>query len=351
MSERDRDPIEQQLRPAYDERRIAATWNRIASARARKPARAVRSWAIGGACAAVAVAIIAWPRSTPVRPLQSRDPSLSLAPGAVWTARDVTLDDDSTIALAPNARLEVLTNEGSRFTTLLEAGTARFDVHPGGPRRWEIETGVATVEVVGTAFTVALDHGALEVEVTRGVVMVHGERVPGRVVRLTAGQHLVVGEHEANAEPPAPTPAVPPPPPVEPVRTPPHVVDHPVASPASMLADADRLRSNGDSAGAAKVLERVRRSDDPASAGVATFTLGRLYLDTLGKPELAAIAFAEVIEHGTPRSLIEDAYARRVEALVRAGLHERAAAALVEYEQAYPQGRRIAALRALLRAP
>ena len=58
-----------------------------------------------------------------------------------------------------------------------------------------------------------------------------------------------------------------------------------------------------------------------------------------------------MIARGSPRSLLEDAYARRVEALVRAGLRNRALAAFAEYVQAYPESRRIAALRAKLEAP
>jgi hypothetical protein len=63
------------------------------------------------------------------------------------------------------------------------------------------------------------------------------------------------------------------------------------------------------------------------------------------------VAFEDVIAHGSPQSLIEDAHARRVEAWLRAGLRDRAAAALADYERAYPQGRRLAALRARLTSP
>jgi transmembrane sensor len=359
----DREPLEQVLAPAIDEGRIAAAWNRIAGARTRKRTPKARGWLLAGAAvAAIAmVTIIAWPQPHRDWPLASRDPWVSTLPGVVWT-QDVSLDDNSTIALGASTRLQVLANEGTRFSTLLQTGTAHFDVQPGGPRRWEIETALASVEVVGTAFTVTLDDHRLTVEVDRGVVMVHGERVPGRVVRLMAGQRIVVTAPVTAAVAPiaqAPIVPAPPPPPTPIAHTqPPKHVHHievaqappaPVHQPsvAEVVAEADRLSSAGDAAGAAAVLERVRARD---TSGLVSFTLGRLYLDVLGKAELAAVAFNEVIARGSPRSLLEDAYARRVEALHRAGNRDRAVAALVNYERAYPQGRRIAALHAMLGA-
>jgi len=376
----ERPPIEAHLKPAYDEQRIAATWSRIDTARQRKPARSIRGWMLAGACGvvvAVALLIVMWPTAPRVEPLASRDPIVNLTPGAIlMPGHDVVFDDGSTIALAAGTRLQVLANEGARFSTLLEAGSARFDVHPGGERRWEIETALASVEVVGTAFTMTLHDRRLEVAVERGVVIVNGERVPGRVVRLTAGQRIVVGQPPAPlvttaapTPPPIPTVAptivhdVPAPTPASPARKP-AALPRPAAtttqhapdpeppqteSLASILARADQLSSTGDPVGAAKLLEGLRATD--RSSGLISFTLGRLYLDVLGRPELAAIMFGEVIERGSPRSLVEDAYARRVEALARAGLHNRASAAFAEYEHAYPEGRRVAALRAMVDAP
>ena len=116
------------------------------------------------------------------------------------------------------------------------------------------------------------------------------------------------------------------------------------------LADADRLRAAGDPAGAAAVLEKAiatGRSDEPA--GLAAFTLGRLYLDQLGAPDRAATAFGKVIAIGAPRSLLEDAYARRVEALVKADRLALARDALADYDRLYPHGVRRAALHALVK--
>jgi transmembrane sensor len=115
------------------------------------------------------------------------------------------------------------------------------------------------------------------------------------------------------------------------------------------LAKADQLRAAGDSAGAADLLDAALSDDDHSpAAGLAAFTLGRLALDKLGQPERAAKAFARVIALGSPHGLLEDAYARRAEALIRAGDRDAAEAALGEYERAFPEARRAPALRAQL---
>ncbi len=339
------EPLDRELPPAYDEARIASTWQRIA-ARRWPAARPPRRWLLGGlvAVAALAIAIVAWPAHR-AGPLASRDRSTSVLPGTIWTAgRDVALDDDSTISLAAGARLEILANEGARFATQLQRGRAHFDVHPDGPRRWEIETALASVEVVGTAFTVELRDDQLEVAVERGVVLVHGERVPGRVARLTAGMHLVIGPPAITAAVAPDAPMVVPSPPPAPARH--EVPVHPRAqeSLAEAIAKADLLTGEGDAAGAAALLERHRSRRD----GLVLFTLGRLYLDALGKPELAAAAFDEVIVLASPQGLLEDAHARKVLALVQAGHREGARAALGAYETAFPRGRRLAALRMLV---
>ncbi len=353
------EPLDPHLEPAYDEARIASTWKKIA-ARRWPAARPPRRWLIAGAvvAAAIAIAIVAWPGARPPGPLTTGDPAASVAPGAIWTGldHDVVLDDESTISLAAGGRLAILANEGTRFATQLQAGSAHFDVHPGGPRRWEIETALASVEVVGTAFTVDVGADQLVVGVERGVVLVHGELVPGRVARLTAGMRLVVRPAIASAlpEPSAPSPPVAPAVHREAPARPPiaHVAELPAAAvkPASLaevIAQADLLSSSGDAAGAAALLERYRGSSDPA-AGLAVFMLGRLYLDALDKPALAAAAFGDVIARGDPKSLVEDAYAREIEAFVHAGDRAQALRVFAGYEKAYPHGRRLSRIRTLL---
>src|SRR6185369_15078012 len=74
-------------------------------------------------------------------------------PGGSELDRVNELSDGSRIDLRPGSHLAVLENSGRVFATLLGQGHADFEVRPGGPRRWIIECGAFTVEVVGTAFS------------------------------------------------------------------------------------------------------------------------------------------------------------------------------------------------------
>lgn len=370
MSERD---LRSQLAPAYDEAEIADAWRGIAARRARPPRRwrvfAVPAFALA---AAAVVAIVLWRGGTTPSSAGALTTSapVSIEAGAQLEAgpQPLALDDGSQLQIAPRSKVSVLANDGERFSMLLERGTIEVAVQPGGPRRWEIETALATVEVVGTVFTVAHDEHSLTVAVERGVVMVRGERVRGRVQRLTAGMRLVVEDRVITADvtpapapaPIAPAPVVtsepapspPPPPAPAPVAPPAKVAPPPIApAPAPRIAnaifEADKLRAT-DAAAAAKHLEDALAAtpDDP-SAGLARFTLGRLYLDS-GAPAKAVPLFRAIIARGSPHTLLEDAHARLVEALVKSGDAAGAKAAFGEYERLYPQGRRLARLRAML---
>ena len=193
MAER---PIDAELTPALDEAELAQVWRRVRDAQAERRV-APRRWryaiATGVAVATAAVLLLAWPRDHRAAGALAGD--VALTPGAqidATAARAIAMADGSRVTLAPEARLEVLANEGDKFVTAVRRGKVGFDVRPGGPRKWIIETDLATVEVVGTAFAVERSAVELSVTVERGVVLVRGERVPGRVVRLTAGQHVEV---------------------------------------------------------------------------------------------------------------------------------------------------------------
>jgi transmembrane sensor len=398
--------LDRTLAPAYDEARTAATWQKIAEARGgRRRTRRSGAWAIGLAFAGTAIAAtvaVLLLRTPAGEPLAARDPAVSLGEGARLDApapRTVALDDGSRVELSADTHMQVLANAGDRFVTLLERGSARFDVVPHGPRRWEIETPLATVEVIGTAFSVAHSADRLVVTVERGVVMVRGEKVPGRVARLVAGDRLEVpaaipvpatataaatatataavpvpvpvpaaAAAAAAAPVPAPAPAAAPAPVPAPAPAP-AAAPAPASAPTTArtpsaaapkpsplddaLLEADRLRASGDYAAAADLLETSfsgasSSSASSGAAGLAAFTVGRLALDHLDQPERAARAFARVIALGSPHGLLEDAYARRAEALVRAGDAAAATAALAEYERVYPDAKRAAALRAKL---
>jgi hypothetical protein len=125
------------------------------------------------------------------------------------------------------------------------------------------------------------------------------------------------------------------------------VAPPPPPSLADALAEADRLRASPRAA--AERLERAldEHGDDPG-AGLAAFSLGKLYLEQLHQPGRAAEAFARVIAAGRPRGLLEDAHARRVEALLADGRADEAREALAAFAAAFPASPRVEVLRARL---
>src|SRR5690606_2313806 len=107
-----------------------------------------------------------------------------------------------------------------------------------------------------------------------------------------------------------------------------------------LLLLADVARESGHPEEAAEPLRRVLSSfaSDPQAA-LAALTLGKLELETLHRHLAAAAAFERAIELGLPAALQEQAYARRVEALARAGDRDAARRAAEEYRARFPAGR------------
>jgi transmembrane sensor len=270
----------------------------------------------------------------------------------------VDLSDGSRIELGPNARLEVLDNSARAFGTALRAGRALFDVRPGGPRRWTIEAGLASVEVVGTRFTVSRSPHAVDVSVERGVVVVRGDNVPDKVRRLTAGETLTVHEPESASGLPEPASAretvVLEGPPSGKASAPQPASASTVKPPGfdELIAAADAQRRRGDFRGAEASLKSLLASAPDGKRGaLAAFTLGKLELDNLGDPQRAAAAFARAVSLGPPAAIAEDALARLVEAEGRAGQLERARADARAYQKRYPNGRRSYAVGRWLEQP
>lgn len=321
------EPLREHLESPTDEARISRMWENVRRRRAsRRPSMA--PVAAAACLAAAAAAVLFWPRA----PLE-----LTLteggAPGvlvAAERATEVEFSDGSAVRLAPHSRVETLENDATRFSLLLAEGAARFEVTPGGPRRWRIEGGAATVEVVGTVFEVDRRDGGLRVEVERGVVVVRGERVPDRVVRLTRGQSLTVDAPRVAVAPPPPRSAplepAPPPPEVVPAPEPPPRAAAPRPEPAprprgrvelappstgvdGLLERAREAEAQGQVHRQAALLRRVSEGDDPRAA-LAAFTLGRLEMDRLGHPEQARGALRRALALGLPRRLAEQARAR-----------------------------------------
>ena len=352
-----RTPIRHQLGDVTTEEEVQRMWAGI-QRRMRGPVRqrgkVILSAALVGAAALIA--LVWWnglgANDATLGPLRtSEGRPLTRLVGAQTSV--VELSDGSSLELGSAADLEVLYNSPHEFISLLRAGRVTFDVRPGGPRRWTIEAGLATVEVVGTRFEVNRTADSLEVAVTRGVVLVRGERVPERVKRLGAGERLVVREparslavgepRESSTEPDAGGP-------IHAVHGAPSI-DAPsragargmVPSIDDLLVQADARRRSGDVAGAEAILRRILalHAREPRAA-LAAFTLGKLLFDA--SPARAAQAFAQCLALAPPDALGEDALARLVEADARSGASARARAAADEYRRRYPDGRWLGAV-------
>lgn len=114
----------------------------------------------------------------------------------------------------------------------------------------------------------------------------------------------------------------------------------------ALMEAADAARSSGQPKLAVEYLRRVLRDHRTSSvAPLAGFTLGRVLLESLGQPSEAAEAFAAVRDIAPRGSLAEDALAREVEALSKAGHSREAYERAQLYAQSYPAGRRLRPVR------
>jgi transmembrane sensor len=245
----------------------------------------------------------------------------------------------------------------------------------------------ATVTVLGTVFTVALDPQAVRVEVERGRVKVDGvegtrvlavgesgrfpTRSPGvpadpataEPVPLQAPAADIAGAATVVPTPEAPAGARSTPSAAQPswralakdqnyvgalarltAEGPNAVRD----TPEDLLLEADVARLGGRPDRAVAPLQRVM-ADHPFDprAPLAAFTLGRTLLEQLGRPREAARAFATARRLDRGGTLTQDALAREVESWAGAGEAEQAHERALEYTRLYPHGRRLAAVRRL----
>jgi len=385
-----RPPLKDRLRTPDQEQALARIWSKIDAGQRRPSWRtAWRTWRFdrttlaGGVLAMAAAAVIGVAVAHhDGGPLRLSDGRAIAAVEAPETGAVLSMSDGSRVELAPGARFEPLLSTGTSFVAMLQKGRADFEVHPGGPRRWQIECGLATVEVVGTGFSCEREPGHLRVAVTHGVVLVRGERVRDRAQRLVAGDSLEV----SDAPPPAvlPAPAAPEVAPAAPAVEP---ESEAAPAPASasvhwrelaragrqreafaalgprglvkearqsgvgdLLLLADVARLSGHPRDAVAPLERILDVDPrDAQAPLAAFALGRLELDTLNTPARGAVALQRALDLGVPQSLREDVRARLVEAHARSGNRAAARAAAGAYLREFPDGRYRAQVESQLR--
>lgn len=321
------------LTPDLPEARLERQYAVIA-ARLEQPRSFQRAW-LSFVTAAVVVGIL-------IFLARGGKPEATDAPSELATletnaeSQALTLADGSRIEAARNTKL-ILGEISTKAVRLgLDHGKVDCDVTHRDGRDFVVVAGAYEVRVVGTRFSVERANDGIVVVVSRGAVEVRRDGDAPR--RVAAGETWTAGDREPSAIPePKPTDsASATPPPVESSSGASKVA---AAETAKQLFDrAQRARAQGrlGEARDAFLLLRTRYPND-ARASLAAFELARLELDDKGDALKASKLLDSTIENTPPGSpLREDAEARRVEALERAGNRGACRAARNAFLARYP---------------
>jgi transmembrane sensor len=269
-------------------------------------------------------------------PTETSDRVLRLGDGSIATPMDM------------DSEIEVTESSKTRIRLNMRRGRGHFAVTPNVQRIFSVRAGDVTVTVLGTRFTVERIADRVGISVEQGTVRV--EWVVG-AKQLTKGESgwfppLAVAVPEDSKPLRSLHPRAAP-------KNVASVEEKPVASPVQtrageLLAAADAARLAGKPSEGAAILRRLLQGhrQDPR-APLAAFTLGRMLLMELGRPQEAAAAFAEARQIAPKGSFAEDALAREVEAWSRAGKNDLARLRAKEYLRLYPDGLRVSMIRAL----
>jgi len=295
----------------------------------------------------VALALVAGGLGAFVR-LRTQPPATAALASSVSVSPHYEVATVTVEHLSPETVVEPIPDRHGRGFAL-RSGGARFMAQHDADHPFVVMAGDITIEDLGTTFTVKyLSAESVEVAVEEGRVKVHARGID---TEIAAGdrQEFAVVPSLAALEKPGLAPALPAPSAWRPLaesgrydeahtalkKAGPYAVRDETAD---LLLAADAARLSGHPSEAVPYLERVVRghSSDPRSS-LASFTLGRVLLDELGRPREAADAFARARAAGGP--LAEDALAREVEAASRAGDTTRSRVLAREYQKLYPNGR------------
>ncbi len=375
--------VRHHVEPGWDDARVVAALERFhAHSHSRRRRRVqVTSAMVVAAAAALALFVVGWIRVADDGAFGPQPRSIVSLPrhgqNLSRPASTLFFDDGSrATSLTEDSRLVATQVTSTEVRVRLERGAARFDVASRPERLFRVDAGDVSVLVLGTAFSVRRIGERSEVVVNRGRVRVSwtaGARV------LSVGERGVFppvetirdesrprsqpseGDEARHVEPeivsrrrgPARVRAQRPSAPSWRALAEEGRVDEAYAAleqaggAASLrgLADAlraaDVMRLSGHPAEAVDALEGAIAANpgDPRAA-VASFTLGRVLLNQVGRPRAAASAFARARSLRPTGALAEDALAREVEALSRAGAASVARRRALEYLDRYPTGRR-----------
>jgi TolA-binding protein len=262
-------------------------------------------------------------------------------------SQSLTLEDGSRIEVASSSALVLRDVRVDEVSLVLERGSVECEVTKNPKRHFVVIAADYEVRVVGTRFKVELTdrdgERGLVVGVSRGVVEIAKD---GRATRqIAAGETFSAQLGEGHASRPEPPKETQPEPAVK--STPSEsagaksvVAKSAPAESAKQLFDrAMRARAAGRVAEAREALQalRVRYPNDPR-ASLAAFEIARLELDTKGDPKNASKLLDDAIRSAPSGSpLKEDAEARRIEALERAGDTKACRAAKKAFLASYPE--------------
>lgn len=279
-------------------------------------------------------------QEAPPEPMNAR---LRLVDGASFNGVDatsgsvaVTFEDGSTLLVQKHGSVEPLVMNERDVVLRLKVGAVDVSVVPGGSRRWVVQAGAVSVEVVGTQFTMNRTDDQVAVRVTRGSVLVRSEHLPERVERLRASEALTVITSSDTASP---------------IRsnrlTRPGTVQ--AGGVSTLLEQADQARLRADWSTARRALERVVKdfSKDPR-APVAAYQLAMVRQRQDASPLALVDAFARALNMASGASMRQDCYWRLLQAQIAAGQGEAAAQTARSALDEFPQGRYSERLRAHL---
>ncbi|MFK7990853.1 MAG: FecR domain-containing protein [Sandaracinaceae bacterium] len=222
---------------------------------------------------------------------------------------------NSRVHIASSSRVRIAALSATQLDLSLSEGEVRVEFHPRerGREHLTVETDEARVEVVGTVFRVRAGAGVTEVSVEEGVVRVVPRR--GAASEVRAGEHLRVGDPVVSAEPSSPSAEADPvarEPRAEPadslVVAPPSDSNAPAIrprptpeAPRDVLARAQSLVLEGDTAAATPLLERLTRQA-PRQVQAQAWTLLADLAQRDGRLLAAVRAFSRAAElgQGTP---------------------------------------------------
>jgi transmembrane sensor len=153
-----------------------------------RPGRRRLLMTAGGAIAASALGIVAWPYV-----------SMRHVETSIGEIRRLPLDDGSVALINTDSELRVRFAQDVRRVSL-ERGQAWFRVSKDRTRPFIVDAGLAKARAVGTAFSVQRGTDGVQIAVTEGVVAVWPSGASGAMTILNAGQFANIRFDEAVAE-------------------------------------------------------------------------------------------------------------------------------------------------------